>query len=391
MPRKSTPGNRLRPLASAERLKSFANNDGANESWDDNFEGDLTVRCPANPPRSPLKKAFEEDDPNMQTIRPYVQRRPSDLEPPDTPELLRPSTAAPPEGSPSKHQVMKPRKKFNVLPLAPNATGGRRLTSNFREDGSEDYSDLAPFNESSFVKKVDLMKKDASLSPRLFHPSDLKNSLPRSSKSSQNGGSTRRMPTPFGDTEKETHRMRRSPSALEIGKFIEAEGEEDYSDVFGGSEAGTDEAGSETSGDEQQSLMLNSKLSNNSWLGDEGDEDDPFAELEEGFDEMDLEANIARDKYARLCLQIDGLVSSLKTTQSEDDLDEISSQLMEILLESPETKANVISAHGMLPILEVLETCEKREVVAKLLKIVNAVSRRRIGRTDGSGFAWDSR
>ena len=316
----------------------------------------------------------------MQTIRPYVQRRPSDLEPPDTPELLRPSTAAPPEGSPSKHQVMKPRKKFSVLPLAPNATGGRRLTSNFREDGSEDYSDLAPFNESSFVKKVDLMKKDASLSPRLFHPSDLKNSLPRSSKSSQNGGSTRRMPTPFGDTEKETHRMRRSPSALEIGKFIEAEGEEDYSDVFGGSEAGTDEAGSETSGDEQQSLMLNSKLSNNSWLGDEGDEDDPFAELEEGFDEMDLEANIARDKYARLCLQIDGLVSSLKTTQSEDDLDEISSQLMEILLESPETKANVISAHGMLPILEVLETCEKREVVAKLLKIVNAVSRR--GRTD---------
>lgn len=361
-------------MASAERLKSFATNDGANESWDDNFEGDLTVRCPANPPRSPLKKAFEEDDPNMQTIRPYVQRRPSDLELPDTPELSRPNTAALPEGSPSKHRV-KSRKKFSALPPAPNAMGpGRRPPSIFREDGSEDYSDLAPLNESSFVKKVDLMKKDASLSPRLFHPSDLKNSLPRSSKSSQNGGSTRRMPAPFGDTEKDTHRMRRSRSTLEIEKFAEAEGEEDYSDVFGGSEAGTDEAGSETSGDEQQSLILNSKLSNNSWLGDEGDEDDPFAELEEGFDEMDLEANIARDKYARLCLQIDVLVSSLKTTQSEDDLDDISLQLMEILLESPETKANVISAHGMLPILEVLETCEQREVVAKLLKIVNAVS-----------------
>lgn len=45
---------------------------------------------------------------------------------------------------------------------------------------------------------------------------------------------------------------------------------------------------------------------------------------------MDLEANIARDKYARLCLQVEGLVSSLKTTQSEDDLDDISSQLVRI-------------------------------------------------------------
>jgi hypothetical protein len=267
--------------------------------------------------------------------------------------------------------MVKPRKKY-VLPSSRDASG-KRPASMFREDPLEDYSDLAPFNESSFAKKVDLMKKDASLSPRLFHPSDLKNSLSRS-KSSQNGGSMRRPPVSFGDTEKETHRMRRSRSTLEIQKFAEADGEEDYSDVFGGSEAGTDEAGSETSGDEQQSLMLNSKLSNNSWLGDEGDEDDPFAELEEGFDEMDLDANIARDKYARLCLQIDGLVSSLKTTQSEDDLDDISSQLMDILLESPETKDNVISAHGMLPILEVLETCTQREVILKLLKIVNAVS-----------------
>jgi len=322
-----------------------------------------------NPPRSPLKKAFEEDDP-MQTIRPYVQRRQSECGPPGTPEFARPHTPAP-EGSPSKHKMVKPRKKY-VLPSSRDASG-KRPASMFREDPLEDYSDLAPFNESSFAKKVDLMKKDASLSPRLFHPSDLKNSLSRS-KSSQNGGSMRRPPVSFGDTEKETHRMRRSRSTLEIQKFAEADGEEDYSDVFGGSEAGTDEAGSETSGDEQQSLMLNSKLSNNSWLGDEGDEDDPFAELEEGFDEMDLDANIARDKYARLCLQIDGLVSSLKTTQSEDDLDDISSQLMDILLESPETKDNVISAHGMLPILEVLETCTQREVILKLLKIVNAVS-----------------
>lgn len=43
-------------------------------------------------------------------------------------------------------------------------------------------------------------------------------------------------------------------------------------------------------------------------------------------------------------------------------------------MESFETKNNIIGAHGMLPILEVLETCKKREVILKLLRIVNAVS-----------------
>jgi len=366
---------RVRTLASAERLKSFATNDGANESWDDNFEDDLTVRCgTANPPRSPLKKAFEEDDP-MQTIRPYSQpRRQSEptVDVPDLPISRGSSSFPTPEGSPPKHQVLKPKKKF-IFSSTRAVSAIQRPSSAFREDAAEDYSDFS-FNDTSFEKKVDLMMRDASLSPRLFHPSDLKNSLPRSATSSQNGGSLRRLPAAFGDTEKETHRMRRTRSTLEIQRFAETDGEEDYSDIFGGDEGATDEAASETSGDEQKSLMLNSKLSNNSWLGDEADEDDPFAELEEGFDEMDLDANIARDKYARLCSQIDSLVSSLKTSQAEEYLEEISSQLMEILLDSPETKDNVISAHGMLPILEVLERCQTADVILKLLKIVNAVS-----------------
>jgi hypothetical protein len=287
---------------------------------------------------------------------------------------------SPPEESPSppKHnlKMVKPKKKFVLPSRAPalQRTASAAAAAMFREDSFEDYTTDLAFNESSFDRKVDLMVKDASLSPRLFHPSDLKNSLPRSSTASQNGGSLRRLPAAFGDTEMDTHRMRRTRSTLEIQRFAEADGEDDYSDIFGGSEAGTDEAASETSGDEQQSLMLNSKLSNNSWLGDEADEDDPFADLEEGFGELDLRANIQRDKYARLCLQIDSLVGSLKTTQTEDDLDDIASQLMDILMAEPDTKDNVISAHGMLPILEVLETCTALDIILKLLKIVNAVS-----------------
>jgi hypothetical protein len=82
-------------------------------------------------------------------------------------------------------------------------------------------------------------------------------------------------------------------------------------------------------------------------LGDEDDEDDPFAELEEGFDEMgrfsvnftaqvrladvgdlDLQANIARDKHARLCTQVESLIGSLKTSQAEDTLADLSEQLV---------------------------------------------------------------
>lgn len=305
----------------------------------------------------------------MQTIRPWIPPR-RQTEPP-IPEHPLPK----PMKKPRIVNQQMPQYPFGIKPkkfILPSRNLSRP-SAFFREDNMEDYSDLAPHNEASFAQKVDLMKKDTSMSPRLFHPSDLKNSLPRSV-GSCHGGSLRRLSSAV-DAEREMHRLRRTNSSLEIQRFAEIEGDDDYSDIFGGgSETGTDDAASETSNDEHQSLLLNSKLSNNSWLGDnEEDEEDPFAELEEGFDEMDLEANIARDKYARLCLQVDGLVSSLKTTQSEDDLDDISSQLIDILSDSPEIKDNIISAHGMLPILEVLESCQRREVILKLLKTVNAV------------------
>lgn len=300
LPRRQGP---IPHLQSAERLRSFASNDGTMESWDDHFEGELTVRSSPKNPGSPSKETprkqqgrhakltvavpdSPEDDP-MQTIRPWAPpRRQSEPVLPEPPLMVPvPKKAfAVRSGSPKKKIPGAKPRKF-VLPSR-NVT---RTPSMFREDSFEDYSDLAPVNEASFAKKVDLMKKDASLSPRLFHPSDLK-SLPRSASSSQNGGSLRQRLPNLIDAESSAHKMRRSRSSLEIQRFAEADGEEDYSDIFGGSEAGTDDARSETSADEASgSLMLNSKLSNNSWLGDEeGDEEDPFAELEEGFDEMGM-------------------------------------------------------------------------------------------------------
>jgi hypothetical protein len=98
--------------------------------------------------------------------------------------------------------------------------------------------------------------------------------------------------------------MRRTRSSVEIQRYAEDEGDEDFSDIFG-KEDGVPEVESD-SGSEHGTLMLNSKLSNNSWvrypllwewiaiareadgskLGDEDDEDDPFAQLEDGFDGM---------------------------------------------------------------------------------------------------------
>lgn len=167
--------------------------------------------------------------------------------------------------------------------------------------------------------------------------------------------------------------MRRTRSSIEIQRYAEDEHDEDFSDVLGKAQAIFGQSNSEK-GSDGGTLMLSSKLSNNSWLGDDDDDDDdPFAQLEEDFDEMDLEANVARDKYARLCTQVESLVSSLKISQADDTLADISERLLEVLPEFPETKNVIISAHGMLPILEILETCRHRDIVFNLLRIVNTI------------------
>ena len=193
-------------------------------------------------------------------------------------------------------------------------------------------------------------------------------SLPnRSVKVPKIGGSLRRPPSSTRQP-----LMRRTRSSVEIQRYAEDEHDEDFSDVLGKANSIFERPDSEK-GSDGGTLMLSSKLSNNSWLGDDDDDDDPFALLEEGFDEMDLEANVARDKYARLCIQVEGLVGSLKISQADDTLADISEQLLEVLSDLPETKSVIISAHGMLPILEILETCRHREIVFNLVKIVNTV------------------
>jgi len=300
-------------MLSSDKLKAFASFDMTNDesdNWDNNFEGDLmTIKGP--------NRNIEPDTHELETIRPY-RVKPTiitqGLKPTIAPKATsrKTSISAPPPQRP--HSPIKSQVDRFLLPSRPAAL--------YREQSNEDYSDLFVDNDSVFDRRLNIIKDDA-LSPKLFHPSDLTRSA--QSPITNGNGSMRRKPTPrTQDTS-----MRRTRSSVEIQRFAEDEDDEDFSDIFGKdgaiSEKYESDGGSE---DGVGALMLHSKLSNNSWLGDEDDEDDPFASLEQGFDEMDLQANIARDKHARLCTLVEGLVSSLKVREEEDVISELSEQLV---------------------------------------------------------------
>ncbi|EKM79117.1 hypothetical protein AGABI1DRAFT_120578 [Agaricus bisporus var. burnettii JB137-S8] len=155
-------------------------------------------------------------------------------------------------------------------------------------------------------------------------------------------------------------------------KYAEEE-DEDYEDVFG-KPSGTNVE------PPLQSLRLNTRLSNKSWFGaDDSDEEDPFAEIDEGFSEDDLDTNLQRDKHARLCNAVNQLVDELTPSAPEFQLQNACNQMIEIMEENPEMQPQLVSSHGMLAILEVLEARRHRDVTVKLLQIVNMLVATDIG------------
>ncbi|KAJ6012769.1 hypothetical protein N7499_012627 [Penicillium canescens] len=321
-------------MLSSERLKAFASLDGTILKSDDSFEEE--------------NSGFSENDP-LQTIRPY----------PTKPAAQEPSKSS----SPTRRQPSNPPASAlqNVPILTQNPMPRRaRPAALYKENSVEDYSDLIMANEDVLDRKLGGYQdfEDDPSSPIHenvgYNPPDDEFS------------------SAYPQLRKQLS-VKRDRSAIEIQRFAENETDEDFSDILGADQAALDIAESDDGSDQSSTLMLNSKLSNNSWLGDQDDDDDPFAQLEEGFDEMDLEANIARDKYARLRNQVEGLVGSLKTSQDEEVLAEISDQLFNIFCDLPETKNIIISAHGMLPILEILDTTRRRDIVFCLLRVVNAI------------------
>ncbi|KAI9737760.1 MAG: hypothetical protein M1834_009128 [Cirrosporium novae-zelandiae] len=341
-------------LLSSEKLKAFASFESI--TGQDNLEADLGADFNIRNPNPKLRK---ESDP-LRTIRP-------------APKIAQTKEAKP--KTPSRSGQRKPSLPANAAGLGPlkeepgilqtNLAPASRPTIKYRENSFDDYSDLIEANDSIIESKLHLIKSNTpplnAGTPPPANKIQLKPAL-------KLGGSLRKQPL-----SQRQPSMRRTRSSISIQKFAEDEQDEDFSDIFGPGENVLSKPDSDD-GSDRSTLMLNSKLSNQSWLGDEDDEDDPFAQLEEGFDEQGLEANIARDKYARLCTQVESLVDSLKISQTEEALADISEQLMDVLVESPGVKNVIVGAHGMLPMLEILDSCRRRDVILPLLRIVNEIS-----------------
>ncbi|KAJ5787271.1 hypothetical protein N7457_002261 [Penicillium paradoxum] len=325
-------------MLSSERLKAFASLDGTILRPDDNSDG------------FDESSGFSDED-TLQTIRPY----------PTKPSLAEPSKSQSPALSqPGSNVPVSALQNVPILTQNPMPRRARpaRPTNLYKENSVDDYSDLIMANEDVLDRKLGGYQDFGDDPSSPIHENIGYNQL-----ADELGGAHPQLRKQLS--------VKRDRSSIEIHRFAENETDEDFSDILGADQAALDKAESDD-GSDQSTLMLNSKLSN-SWLGDQEDEDDPFAQLEEGFDEVDLEENIARDKYARLRNQVEGLVDSLKTSQDEEVLAEISEQLFTIFCDLPETKNIIISAHGMLPILEILDTTRRRDIVFCLLRVVNAI------------------
>lgn len=388
LPEHRKPQDNFAGLFTAEKLKQYANDsipemDGKVEEWDDEFEGSLTVR-------SPLQLAKGDA---VETVRPFYPERATSDEIRHQP----PMGLAIQDGSGERHerraskdsqpktQILRPvhkptapTKARQTPPLAAKkpASGAPVSKDRFREEEEEDYSDLVADDETAFQQKL------AGFSPsRPFNPRDLRGIQTKI------GGSVRRRTHTPTNLVHDAAAMRRTRSSLEMQKYAEDEEDEDFTDVFGEHDGGLPmqlqpakqrspksgtSVGSDSVGSERGTLKLSGSAS---WSPDdeEDEEDDPFAALEEELDEVDLESNVARDKHARLCTLVEGLVSDLKLSQPEDVLCDIVDQLLLILSESPDVKSVIVSSHGMLPILEILDTCTRADTILRLLRIVNCI------------------
>ncbi|KAJ1326312.1 cell division control protein CDC15 [Microdochium nivale] len=350
-------------LLSADRLKAFASIDNSRDFssyWPSEYDDEMTDMG--------RFAQYLDEESQEKTIRPNRTRSPTKAAPPAE---RRPHTRpSPRKRSGPEHQRHKSAQfrtslmsKFE-LPARPEAL--------FREQSIEDYSDLIGdddddgniFGGSGLQQK----KPDA---PQLFHPSDL-TTLPKSTHNLLTGSLRRQTssrPSILPDRP-----LERSLSSIEIQKFAEDD-EEDFSDILGPDRVFQEKEESEESSEDGNLIVL-SRISHSSWVAEDEEEDDPFASMDPGWDDVDLQANIARDRHARLAEKVEELVRSMKMTEGEDKLQFLSEDLLALLWENAEVKELIISAHGLLPILEVLEPCSvksRQPMILQLLKVVNTI------------------
>ena len=123
-------------LLSSEKLKAYASFETVTEeaNWDDEFEGELTVKSPLQAVKS---------DP-LQTIRAYYPKKA------DTRQIQH---TAPTRSPPSSGR--KPKTSSNSRSRKPSAKSGRALPPimSYGEDAAEDFSDLIVMDDTTFSRQ----------------------------------------------------------------------------------------------------------------------------------------------------------------------------------------------------------------------------------------------
>ncbi|KAG0217908.1 hypothetical protein BGX33_009207 [Mortierella sp. NVP41] len=251
------------------------------------------------------------------------------------------------------------------IPVEPESPGGSDMDDDDDDDFEEDTQDL----------RLKLKMKALENKRRQAASRQAGGSLKPS------GSLTARIKTSGPHVPIDLVRSRSAPGQLVLASPVRTndfqnyreDEDEDFSDLF---------EGNENQGEmyQDEGLTLQTRLSNHSWFGNDAgsDEEDPFAEVDEGFDEIDLEANIAREKYARICANIAEqfrLLENQKNQRSEKKLEHVCDRLMVLLAENPDARGPMMANHGAIPLLDLIENSKHQNLILKLLNILNMVIR----------------
>lgn len=344
-------------LLSSDRLKSLANLEDTTVASNDISEDQQATVKPR--PRlgltgtsKPAKIAARPAKPEHR----HVRHRSEVPKPPSRPVQTARKISLPTSTPQTLHKQKPKEGKLSAEP---------KQKTLYRESSIEDYSDIIRGNELQIDTKIDQLRSQQD-GPAQILASPSVTDLMQSMRRVNGAGSVRPL-----RLNPKSH-LRRSKSPVEIQRYAENEDDEDFSDVFGQTKKNM--LIEQDISSESDPFTLSSKISSLSWLAEADDEDDPFAQLEEDLPEMDLESNIARDKHARMRSEVEALVSQLKVLQDvEDELLHISEELKHCFNQFSDTKSVIVSAHGLLPMLEILEHCARSDIIHNLLQIINAI------------------
>ena len=357
------PIDNLGGLLSSDNLKAFASIDQSLSVHDENDENMKTLKPKPRPLETEEIRTVKLVPKTPKAVQKHIRHRSEVPKAKSTPPQTNRKASLPTSGRTPIH-----KQRVNETKPTPKVVSQPKAKTLYRESSIEDYSDIVDGNELIIDHRLETFRLPVGAPSRVLDSPSVTD-LMQSMKTANGMNPTRRS--------KEAHRresIHRTRSSVEIQKFAENEDDEDFSDVFSHVDTGNSRADNKGPSTSSQPFTLHSKVASEEWLEADGEEDDPFAQLEEGLPQADLESNIARDKHARMRNEVEALVGQLKVVGDEEDaLFHISQELIDCFEHFSETKNVIVSAHGLLPMLEILEDCSRYDIILNLLKIINTI------------------